>query len=82
MDGFGRDLHALQDTFSHDGFDWWLLGHVPDSVLAEVLHEMGVDAADTDTYGTQQYLTRDQLMEAATRSFLDLWADTHRNLSP
>jgi hypothetical protein len=28
-EAFGRALHAFQDSYSHAGFHWWSLGHVP-----------------------------------------------------
>lgn len=30
LEYFGRSLHMLQDTYSHDGYKWYKLGHLKD----------------------------------------------------
>ncbi len=64
---FGKAMHAFQDTYSHAGYHWWSLGHVPASLLLKL-----VGGRDPDTY--EATFARDQEMEARTRYFLRLWA--------
>jgi hypothetical protein len=66
-DALGRALHAFQDSFSHDGFSCWGLGHVPHSAAMWVLRRRDTDSFHPEDSG------RDQMMQVLTQGWLEEW---------
>jgi len=62
LEAFARNLHSLQDTFSHEGYDWYKGGHL--------------GRPNPDEYNRNS--ERDKLMEKWTKHFMRKWLEKNK----